>query len=273
MNRRERRNAQHANDSSSLNAASDIPLAPPPKSNTRKAKTLYEIAAEKQAELSKHGQPFSPTSGLDQKIATQTIRLGPDGTLHTGEPTLTASPATYSSTGGYPVSSSASELDVQSTEIPLLDTLFMSLTLSALHFTLSVLAAHQYAQSIDWTSLSFQTLLAAFPVLTFLVHLTHGHIVHVPFLTPPTRSSSLRNNSSVSATTLPLQLLFLILANVCGCHLIALTNDRGYYAVMKRAPSIGTLWVWSVLELGLMGALGGVAGPAAYAWWHEYGIF
>lgn len=27
------------------------------------------------------------------------------------------------------------------------------------------------------------------------------------------------------------------------------TNRYGYYAVMKKAPGIGTLWIWCVVEL------------------------
>ena len=56
------------------------------------------------------------------------------------------------------------------------------------------------------------------------------------------------------------QLLLLVMANVSGGYLIFLCNDRGYYAVMKNAPSIGTLWVFSILELGLLGAVLGVLG-------------
>ncbi|KAL9105479.1 MAG: hypothetical protein Q9227_009359 [Pyrenula ochraceoflavens] len=271
MNRRERRNA--ANTDAASSSAADIPLAWPSKTKPIKTKTLYEIAAEKQAELSQHGQPFLSTIASDQGRSTTTLRLSPDGSLQADHPTLTASPATYTSSSEYPVSSSASELQRQSTEVPFLDSLFTSLTLSILHFTLSVLTAHQYAQSIDWTSLSLQTILGAVPILTFLVHLSHGHIFQIPFLTSQAKKPSLSDSHTSATHTIPLQILFLLLANVCGCYLITLTNDRGYYAVMKRAPSIGTLWVWSVLELGLYGAVGGVAGPAAYALWYGYGIY
>lgn len=65
----------------------------------------------------------------------------------------------------------------------------------------------------------------------------------------------------------------LVIANAAGCYLIQLTNDKGYYAVMKNAPSLGTLWVWAILELGLLGAVLGVLGPGVYAWKKGYGMF
>lgn len=145
---------------------------------------------------------------------------------------------------------------------PWLDTLLLSTSLSFLHFTLEALVVHQYADELRWKHVFWHTALQAFPILTLLIHFMHGHLV----------SARLSEQARDAVSGLR-QLLYLVIANVTGCYLIYLTNDKGYMAVMKNAPSIGTVWVWAVIELGLLGALAGVAGPGAYAWYYGYGVF
>lgn len=53
--------------------------------------------------------------------------------------------------------------------------------------------------------------------------------------------------------------------SVCsGCYLIHITNTYGYLAVMKQAPPVGCLWVWSVIELQLPWAVLSLAVAGAY---------
>jgi hypothetical protein len=239
MNRRQRRAAVAKDGPSSRPAPSEpeipmaLPLTSSPNSSTRQAKTLYEIAAERQAELAPHGKPFPKATKLANAAAPEPAPNPP--------PQAEALP-------------------------PLLDTLLLSFPLTSLHFTLTFLTHHQYAPAdhLSLLSLLQQSLLVAFPTLTLLIHTAHGHAL-------PT--STITSTAISTATKLAQQLAFIITANIAGCYLIYLTNDRGYYAVMKRAPAIGTLWVWCVIELGLMGALAGVAGPALFAWWNGYGVF
>ena len=40
-----------------------------------------------------------------------------------------------------------------------------------------------------------------------------------------------------------------------GMWMVHSTNASGYYAVMKRAPGVGTLWIWCVVELDAVMAL------------------
>lgn len=96
-------------------------------------------------------------------------------------------------------------------------------------------------------------------MLTFVVHLAHGHIISFsrrkgkrkPVVKPKDVSASSVISEALigdlfTARTL---LFFLPLAIVLGGTLVQTTNQAGYYAVMKRAPSIGTMWVWCVLEI------------------------
>jgi hypothetical protein len=250
MNRRQRRAAAAKTPASNgISSASEIPMARPPSPNasTPKAKTLYEIAAERQRELAPHGQPF-PKDTEDANIPkpaneTKFVTLTPGGTISDTPSSATASEALP----------------------PFLDTLLLSAPLSSLHFTLAFLTFHQYGQpdSLSVPSLIKESLFVAFPTLTLLIHIVHGHAL-------PSISISTQTRLAVKIAQ---QLAFIITANIAGCYLIYLTNDRGYYAVMKRAPAIGTLWVWCILELGLMGALVGVVGPGLFAWWNGYGVF
>jgi hypothetical protein len=261
MNRRQRRAAAAAPNSPSdgISSASDIPLARPPSSTSTKpkAKTLYEIAAERQAELAPHGQPFPKDTKQNSNTstsseATKLVTLSPNGEISEATPTTTSS-----------------DLLVTEPPNPILDTLLLSFPLSCLHFTLSFLAAHQYAQQdlVSLPALLKQTIIVAFPTLTLLIHIFHGHAL------PQIRNTSTFSPRIRAATRVALQILYLIIANIAGCYLIYLTNDKGYYAVMKRAPAIGTLWVWCIIELGLLGSLGGIVGPGLFAWWNGYGVF
>jgi hypothetical protein len=54
------------------------------------------------------------------------------------------------------------------------------------------------------------------------------------------------------------QLLFFVGSVSAGSYLIHITNTYGYYAVMKQAPPVGILWIWSVIELDLLWAVSSV---------------
>lgn len=241
MNRKQKRS--QAPKPSKQSVDEDVPLARPPESTRSKAKTLYEIAAERQATLGRGG---ASTDAFPSKENVVNVAIGPNGEIKTLD-------GSSLHLAGQPSVEDAS---------PWLDTLMLAISLSALHFTLEALTLHQYAEELRWKHVFWHTVLKAFPILTILIHFMHGHLSSLPV--------SKRVGDAVNALK---QAVFVVVANIAGCYLIYLTNMEGYMAVMKNAPSIGTLWVWSVIELGLVGALAGVAGPGAYAWYHGYGIF
>ncbi|EXJ78481.1 hypothetical protein A1O1_08881 [Capronia coronata CBS 617.96] len=250
MSRRQRR----AKDSSShpsqtsIHTADDIPLVRPDvgRSKAPKGKTLLEIAAQRQAQLNP-GQRVD-TDALDPENVVQ-FKIGEDGQL----------------TRDSDASSSESQTVDAAMETPWLDAILLAMSLSAIHFTLETLTVHQYAQELHFPPIIRRTLFVAFPTLTLMIALFHGLLLPI---------SAQKVPGPVRLWILALrQLAYLVVANVAGCYLIQLTNDKGYYAVMKNAPSIGTIWVWTVLELGLLGALAGVIGPGLYAWKNGYGIF
>lgn len=243
MNRKQRR----AKDPSgfSIQNASDIPLSRPVKHDSRKTKTLLELAAEREAQLNPGTRKFNP--GVKPENIVE-VKIGQDGQVIPNE-------ALQNLEAGVEARS----------ETPWLDAILLVISLAAIHFTLEFLTVHQYAQELRYMPIVARTLFVALPTLFALVTLFHGLLLPI---------SSDNFSSSVQRWIKVLrQLSYVVMANVAGCYLIHVTNDRGYYAVMKTAPAIGTIWVWTVLELGLLGALAGVVGPGLYAWWHGYGIF
>ncbi|KAI0004768.1 hypothetical protein F4779DRAFT_68319 [Xylariaceae sp. FL0662B] len=121
-----------------------------------------------------------------------------------------------------------------------MDAILWSLSLSMLHFTLDVLVQHQYAVAISWPKIVTRTT-QAFLVFLLLVYVLHPH-PSSPVLLPrlPARFQT------------PLrQSIFFIAGVSAGCYLIHISNKYGYLAIMKRAPPLGCLWVWSVTELNL----------------------
>ena len=208
---------------------SEIPLSQPSR-ETRKTKTLLEIAAERQSQL-QHGEPFGDVAADSSSPPSISItQINPDGTLNeisaSGDSQLTDDPIG-----------------------PFGQALFFALTLSMLQFTLDVLVHHQYRQEIGW-DLIVQRTFVTFPILLVLVYMLHSR-----------------------STSLWTQILFLGLSVGAGCYLIYSSNELAYFAVMKRAPPLGTLWVWSVIEMRLPYALGSLFTVAVYFWWGDYTIF
>ncbi|MCJ1433188.1 hypothetical protein MMC27_002547 [Xylographa pallens] len=204
---------------SQLSAASDIPLSIP----TREAanhKTLFDIAAERQAEL-QGGQPFTSPSIADGKPAIVTTTINRDGTLSVPEDSLPE----------------------ENLISPLGEALFYATTLTMLHFTLDVLVHQQYRQEIGWSMIAQRTAIT-FPILAVLVYIFHSR-----------------------ASTIWAQAMFLGLSVAAGCYIMYSSNVESYFAVMKRAPPLGTLWVWSAIELRLELALLSLAAVAGYFWW------
>jgi hypothetical protein len=135
---------------------------------------------------------------------------------------------------------------------PIGDAIVWSSCLSMLHFTLDVLVYSQYAQEIVWRAIATRTATIA-PVLFLLVYLL--------------RSATARRFKIVR------QLAFLALAIGTGCYTIYMGNSFSYFAVMKQAPPLGTLWIWSVIEMDLPFAVASIIVDLGFLWWNGYSAF
>jgi hypothetical protein len=72
---------------------------------------------------------------------------------------------------------------------------------------------------------------------------------------------------------IPTQVFFFIMSIAAGCYLCYAGEKFAYFAVMKRAPSLGVLWIWSIIELQLVPALSSLSIVAAYFWSQGFSIF
>ncbi|EEH40461.1 hypothetical protein PAAG_02516 [Paracoccidioides lutzii Pb01] len=281
-NRKERRAAQASTAGNAAFDPASIPLSRPSVVNNSspnaKARTLYEIAAEREAEL----KGIRPKEDLKPPSGTEFVTISPSGEISRVDDPSELSTKNQSNTSAPP----GDEADVNAPIPPLPDTIFISMPLSVLHFTLSFLAAHQYAQEIPLQTLLRESAFVSFPTLTFLIHLAHGHIISFDIFNSrgkeeqrrngkngdPTRQDSTNDDTTAMEKIFKAlfppsakSIIFVPVACFLGGRLIAITNEASYYAVMKKAPSLGTLWVWLVLELSLIPALLAVLVPIGWA--------
>ncbi|KAK4239602.1 hypothetical protein C8A03DRAFT_14028 [Achaetomium macrosporum] len=143
-----------------------------------------------------------------------------------------------------------------------LETLLWSVSLAMLHFTLDVLVHNQYSvDRIVWPRIwtRFGQALLVFGLLIYVLHPHAANPSLIPGLAP-------RYQSAIR------QVIFFTMSILCGCYVIHITNTFGYMAVMKQAPPVGCLWVWSVIELELPWAVLSLAGAGTFLWQNGYSI-
>ncbi|KAK0646991.1 hypothetical protein B0T16DRAFT_330947 [Cercophora newfieldiana] len=144
----------------------------------------------------------------------------------------------------------------------IMETLLWTVSLTMLHFTLDVLVQHQFSiNRVQWPKV-WTRAAQAWMVFALLFYPLHPHSSN-PTLVPglPQRfQHGLR------------QAIFFATSVAAGCYLIYVTNSFGYLAVMKQAPPLGCLWVWSVIELDLPWAVLSLTGAGYFLWSRGYSI-
>lgn len=133
------------------------------------------------------------------------------------------------------------------------DIILYTFTLTILHFTFSFLVRHQYAekapQSMEvlWDS----TVVSSTPwLLLGLVALLHPR----------------------SARPIT-QMVFVVLSIASGAYLVHISNTQGYLATMQRAPPLGTIWIWSALELHWEWSLASLGVVLIWAYFQGFSMF
>jgi hypothetical protein len=127
-----------------------------------------------------------------------------------------------------------------------------TISLSALHLTLDVLVLTQYHQDVLWSEI-FGRLAKLTPALLLAVWLSH---------TEQAKSFHILR-----------QFAFLAVSVAAGCFIIKSGNENGYYLVMQQVPPVGTVWVWSVVEMEVVWSIVHVLTVAGYMWSKGYGAF
>ncbi|KAF2665257.1 hypothetical protein BT63DRAFT_429179 [Microthyrium microscopicum] len=237
-NRRERRAADKSAGKTKTKAAKktpspEIPMVMPDYDSKPTGKTLLQIAEERRHLLEK-GQPF-PANAV----------INPDGTVEgSNNPDidvtdLLQSHDTTQFLSDEPLGAFANAL-------------IYCISLSMLHVTLDVMVLTQYNQDVEWRLIAGR-MLRLTPALFVVLYVFHTEGVK--------RWKKMR------------QLFFLGLSIGAGCYMLYAANEFGYYFVMRRCPPLGTLWVWSVIEMDLAYALVHAATVLGFMWWGEYKAF
>lgn len=136
---------------------------------------------------------------------------------------------------------------------PFLDVLLYTTTLIITHFTLTFLVHHQYASEppsigpLFLASSLFSPTPLLFLVLVLILHPRASHLVT--------------------------QVLFAAMSLLAGGWLVYATNDEPYMAVMKKAPALGTLWIWAIIEMRWEWAAACLSVIGGWGWWKGYTFF
>lgn len=126
------------------------------------------------------------------------------------------------------------------------DGMRLVLPMAMVHCVLDALVRFQYQQQVSlW--LVFKGSVAAIPVYYGLFKYVHPHCARPA-------SQALLAAFSVGTTS----------------YLIHIANREGYYAVMYKAPPLGTLSVWTFIELDLRWSLITLGGVGVFLWWSGY---
>ncbi|CAM1510217.1 Fc.00g005520.m01.CDS01 [Cosmosporella sp. VM-42] len=124
-----------------------------------------------------------------------------------------------------------------------LEAMLWTSTLAMMHFTFDVLVQNQYGTSIKWNKIWWRAGQAwmMFLILFYPLHPHKANPILVPGV-PKKYQHPIR------------QTIFFAMSVISGCYLIYITNTFGYLAIMKRAPPLGCLWIWAVVEMDLLWA-------------------
>jgi hypothetical protein len=147
---------------------------------------------------------------------------------------------------------STSPADEEAVIGPLGDAILYSSSMAALHITLDVIVYSQYREDVLWGEI-FKRAGTALPVFMLLVYLTH---VDFAYRFPVLRDAS-----------------FFVGSVIAGCYLIYSGNKHGYFNVMKAAPPVGTLWIWSVVEMSLPYAALSAVTVLGYVYYNGFDFF
>ncbi|KAH6893357.1 hypothetical protein B0T10DRAFT_559347 [Thelonectria olida] len=140
-----------------------------------------------------------------------------------------------------------------------LEAMLWTFTLAIIHFTFEVLVQSQYGMDIEWPAVWGRTA-RAWTVFIFIFYPLHPHDANpklVPYV-PQKYQHHIR------------QFIFFAMSLACGPYLIHISNRYGYMAVMKRAPPLGCLWLWSIVELDLVWAVLSLSITVAYSYKKGY---
>lgn len=136
----------------------------------------------------------------------------------------------------------------------ILDYTQLLIPLLSAHIIFDILVRVQYAQNVRWENVAeqsevLQRAAIAAPVLV---------VLHLFF--NPHKDNRIFRIASFFASVL------------IGCYLVYISEEQGYYFVMKRAPPLGTLWLWLFFIMHWAYAGASLIVVVFWMWLHGYSI-
>ncbi|KAA8912903.1 hypothetical protein FN846DRAFT_903259 [Sphaerosporella brunnea] len=128
------------------------------------------------------------------------------------------------------------------------NTFFFAVPLTILLFWLDVLVHMQYRQQTDF-KLVIMRCIKAFPAIYAIHYVFHPRRMWVT-----------------------VRMFLFGMSIAAGCYIVKAVNKHGYYFVMKKTPPLGTLWIWAVIEMGLMEAVLSLVAVYGYTYYAGYSI-
>lgn len=117
-----------------------------------------------------------------------------------------------------------------------------------MHFVLAYLVRLQYSQEVS-LSIALSESWVSIPVFWALLSLPRSYF-----------------NSKLS------QALQVVAGTCLGSYLVYIANEEGYYATMKKAPPLGTLFAWLFIELYWYNAVICLLAVSGYLWVTGYSL-
>lgn len=169
----------------------------------------------------------------------------------------------------------------------ILETMLYSVSLAMLHLTLDVLVQQQYALEMEWFKIiqrALQALMGMISLALSMLYFPPGPLANqasclqtvftalVYALHPHAAANTVVPGLPQRFQNYARQAIFLAMGTVAGCYLIHITNKYSYIAVLKQAPPLGCLWVWSIIELNLGLAVVSLALSGFFFWQGGYTI-
>ncbi|KAG9125626.1 hypothetical protein FRC07_006840 [Ceratobasidium sp. 392] len=117
----------------------------------------------------------------------------------------------------------------------ILNTAILAIPLSFLYILLDILVQQQYAQQPTILQ-ELGRIIANVPIISILVHYTNKH-------------------KSKPVT----QMMLFLAAILSGPRMIWLVNKGNWLAVSRQAPPLGTIWIYTIVQLNLVPAVASLA--------------
>lgn len=197
-----------------------------------------------------------PTDKTLLDVAAERQLLGPNG-KHSTISASSVTTTTINPDGSLSKPMEISNMDIDSelaaaAPTPYLDIFLYTSTIVCLNFTLTFLVHYQYAPSPPRVLPLFlsSTVYSPTPFIILFLIATLHHRASQPLV----------------------QVLFAAISVVAGGWLVQATNEEPYLAVMKKAPALGTLWVWATVEMRWEWAAACLGVVGGWGWWNGYSV-